>query len=235
MAFVVDKTVYDMFPGLLLVVCSGRNLDNETEKPNIQQALKNVQIQLRNSWEYANPQSHPKIEAWRRAFKQIGVSGQKFPSSIEAFCRRILSGREIPSINPLVNFYNLISIRNLVTSGGWDIDNIHGENIFLKLTTGGEPFIELGQKIPIYVEAGEVSYTDAKELITRHIVWRQSETAKIVTTTKNFFLVAEILPDVGREVAEFVEKSFIDGIEEYFNIKVKSAILDIQCLRWEWD
>ncbi len=235
MAFIVDEALCQMFPDIQLVVSYGQGLDNETPKPSIQQALKDIQNQLRNTWEYQNPQSHPYINAWRQAFKNIGLSAKKFPSSIEALCRRVLSGGEISNINPFVDFYNSISLKYIVPVGGWDIDDIRGEDIFLRLTKGGEPFTELGQSSPIYAEAGEVSYTDSEELITRHFVWRQSETGKIVTTTKNFFLVSEILPEAGKEVAEKVEKAFVDGLREHFGIEAKSAILNASSLRWDWD
>src|SRR5919198_1016425 len=123
MDFMIDEVIWTMFPGLRLVVAVGNHLDNEERRPAIEEALQNTQRELKENWRYANPQVHPSIAAWREAFKVMGVSGKQFAA-----------------INPLVNFYNAMSLRYLVPAGGWDIDNISGSSLFLKLTRGGEPF-----------------------------------------------------------------------------------------------
>ncbi|MDP8946327.1 MAG: hypothetical protein M3N03_10425 [Actinomycetota bacterium] len=40
----------------------------------------------------------------------MGVSGRKFPSSIEDLLRRAFKGGEPLRINPLVDFYNAVSL-----------------------------------------------------------------------------------------------------------------------------
>jgi DNA/RNA-binding domain of Phe-tRNA-synthetase-like protein len=235
MAFLIDKSIWELFSGMHLVVASGRNLDNETDKPAVKQFLSDVQEELRSGWRYQNAQSHPFIDTWRQAFKRMGISSKKFPSSIEALCRRVLSGGVVININPFVDFYNAISLQHLVPAGGWDIDDIYGEHIFLRLTQGGERFTELGQWNATSVEPGEVSYTDSDELITRHFVWRQSETGKIDPTTKRFFFVSEILPELGRDVAEQVRQTFVEGFAAYFGTPVTAAILPPKTLQWDWE
>jgi DNA/RNA-binding domain of Phe-tRNA-synthetase-like protein len=42
----------------------------------------------------------------------MGVSGRKFPSSIEALLRRAFKGGEPLRINPLVDFYNAVSLES---------------------------------------------------------------------------------------------------------------------------
>lgn len=219
---------------MLLVVAAGTGLDNETQRPTIQHKLEEAQAKLKESWSHPNAQSHPHIAAWRQAFQRMGVSGKNYPSAIEALARRVLTGREIALINPFVDLYNAISLSHVVPVGGWDTDDLQGGDILLRLTTGAEPFTELGRSDSTVAAPGEVSYMDAEELITRHFVWRQAERAKVVPTTTSFFLVSEILPEVGRGVAETVQRSFVDSLQEHFNIRPKSAILDSSTARWEF-
>lgn len=234
MAFLIEDAIWEMFPGMLLVVAAGTGLDNVAERPAIRQKLEVAQAQLKEGWQYPNAQSHPHIAAWRQAFQKMGVSGKNYPSAIESLARRVLTGREVALINPFVDLYNAISLSYVVPVGGWDTDDLQGGDILLRLTTGGEPFTELGQSSSTPASAGEVSYMDAEQLITRHFVWRQAERAKIVPTTTSFFLVSEILPEVGRSVAENVQRSFVDSLQEHFNISPKSAILDSSTTRWEF-
>lgn len=234
MAFIIDKAIWELFPGMLLVVASGRDLNNEGENPAVRQLLQDAQAELKENWQHPNAQSHPHIAAWRQAFQRMGVSGKNYPSAIESLARRVLSGREVAHINPLVDLYNAISLRHVVPVGGWDTDEMQGGDILLRLTKGGEPFTELGHSEPTAAAAGEVSYTDAEELITRYFVWRQSERAKIDPKTKNFFLISEILPEVGREVAERVRHNFVEALQPFFGVEPISAILDSGTSRWEF-
>ncbi len=92
----------------------------------------------------------------------------------------------------------------------------------------------LGQSHATFAVAGEISYADSAELVTRHFVWRQSERAKITSQTRNFFLVSEILPEVGMEIAENVQRAFVKGLRNHFGIEPKSAILDSTYSTWDF-
>jgi DNA/RNA-binding domain of Phe-tRNA-synthetase-like protein len=233
MTLIIQPEIFDRFPGMLLPAAVADGIDNRGPHPEVEQRLTEVCASLEKNWEYPNAQSHPYIKAWREAFRRMGLSGKRFPSSIEAMVRRVISGRGMPHINPLVDFYNAISLHHVVPAGGWDLDGVGGD-IHLRITDGGEPFAELGKGKTVRVEAGEVSYTDAEEVITRHFVWRQSEKGKTGPETSRVFLIAEILPEAGREVAQQVEADFVEGLERYFGMKAKSAVLTADTLRWEW-
>jgi len=182
--FSVRDDVWHRFPGLLLVVAVARDLDNSDPNPAVLQELRDAEHHLKGSWEFPNAQSHPRIKAWRDAFRQLGLSGKEYPSSIEALARRVLSGGNVPDINPVVNCYNARSLRYLVPAGGWDVAGLPGGTIVLGLTTGTEQFRELGSAAATPVGRGEVSYLAADTVITRHFVWRQSETAKVTPATR---------------------------------------------------
>jgi DNA/RNA-binding domain of Phe-tRNA-synthetase-like protein len=234
MGFAVDQRVYDLFPGLTLVVVVARGVDNEKPHPAIRQVLTETCANLRDTWTFPNAQSHPYVKAWRHAFQVMGASGKEFRSSIEALTRRALAGRGLPNINPVVDFYNSVSLKYLVPAGGWDLDDISGGEITLRVTSGGELFTALGEQQAESVEAGEVAYADKDRVITRHFVWRQAEKGKIKPETENLFLISEILPEVGMSVARDVERALVNGLGEYFGTRAQSAILTSDRLRWDW-
>lgn len=224
MNFSVSQDIWKLFPGLLLVVAKAENLNNHDGNGAIYDELQSATESLKSNWSYAGGvNEHPHIAAWRDNLRRIGVNPNKFPCAIESLCRQVLKGRNLPDINPIVNFYNGLSLKYVVPVGGWSIDS--DKEIYLRLTTDGETFTELGQNEPVPVAAGEITYATENHLVTRHFVWRQSEHAKITEKTNSAFLVAEILPEVGEVVARQVEEAFAADIARFFDVSVQTFIL----------
>ncbi|MGH9969625.1 MAG: hypothetical protein ACREBG_17775, partial [Pyrinomonadaceae bacterium] len=121
MSFHIEQQIWDAFPGMLLVVAHGRNLDNSFKRPHLEDSLRRISSRLKSEWVYPNAQSHPYVSAWRQSLKRVGVSPANYPCAIESLCRLALSGRELHSINPLVDFYNLQSLEHISPVGGWDV------------------------------------------------------------------------------------------------------------------
>jgi DNA/RNA-binding domain of Phe-tRNA-synthetase-like protein len=241
MAFIIESKVWNLFAGMRLVVGVGHGLINTPDtSPNVLGELRTTEEALKASWVHENAQSHPKIAIWREAFQQNGVSGKKFPSSIEALTRRVVGGGSLPDINPLTNFYNSLSLKHLVPAGAWDIDALSGGDIILRVSKKGDRFCELGCSEYLSMEEGEVCYADHKELITRHFVWRQSEKAKITTTTKSFFFVSELIPMEGEDAAEIDERAeqlkcaLQKDCLSLFHISLQVDILSLPTDRWDW-
>jgi DNA/RNA-binding domain of Phe-tRNA-synthetase-like protein len=235
MSFLIEKSIWEQFPEMLLVVAYADGIDNHVDNAAVAEALQQVQQEVTEGWAYPNAQSHPFIAAWRSTFRQaMNLKGGDFPSSIEALVKRVLSGRGLFSINPLVNFYNVVSLRHVVPVGGWDVDGMIGGNIHLRHTRAAETFHELGATDAVSVNAGEVCYADEAALITRHFVWRQSEEAKVTSETRRLFLVSEILPAAGRTVATEVSQEFLTGMRKYFGVDAQVSILQTGEERWDW-
>lgn len=233
MGFQVESQIWDVFPKMSLVVAHGQGLDNSFDRPEISEHLRAVTARLKAEWGYPNAQSHPRVAPWRLHLKRAGISSANYPCAIESLSRQVISGRQIHDINPLVNFYNLVSLENISPVGGWDVGG--GRSIALRHTKADEPFAELGKAETVFVNAGEISYSDGQEILTRHFVWRQSERAKITHQTEEFFLVSEVLPELGLEAARRIEQSFVDGAQKYFGVRVKTAVLEAGTEEWSFN
>lgn len=223
MIFSVSSDIWALFPGMLLVVAKVDKLDNAGPNPLLYDELIKTGENTRANWGYDDLKLHPFIAAWRDNLRRVGVNPGDFPCAIESLCRQVLKGRQLPDINPVVNFYNMLSVRNVVPVGGWSVDA--DNEIQLRLTEAGEPFTALGKNEPELVAAGEIAYATENRLVTRHFVWRQAEHAKITPETKNVFLIAEILAEAGRDIAERVEQEFRTELESRFNVRATTAIL----------
>ena len=230
MRLVVDEAIWERFPNLRVILVWAGGIDNRTERPGLDRELERTMATLREGWTHPSPQAHPYIAAWREAIKSTGFSGKKFPSSIEALARRVLSGKGLGSINPLVDFYNRVSLEHLVPAGGWDLEGLSdgrggGADLRLALTAGGERFRALGADEAVGVEPGEAAYLYGDRVVTRHFVWRQSDRGKLTHATSRVLLISECLGAVSDDVARAVEEDLADGLARHFGVEPRSVVL----------
>jgi DNA/RNA-binding domain of Phe-tRNA-synthetase-like protein len=219
MKFKVASEVFELFPGLKLPVAVAEGIHPTTDAPGIETMwLRSWEEATRTAADHQNPQSHPRVAPWREAMTAMGVSGRKFPSSIEALLRRAFKGGEPPRINPLVDFYNAISLRHVVPAGGFDLEDIDGA-LELRLTRQEDTFQPLDGSSEVGVEPGEVAYASGNEILTRYFVWKQSLKGLLDESTRSLFLVSEVLGEVESEggVANAVLTDFADGLRCYFD------------------
>lgn len=226
MNFVIAPDIFALFPGLRLVVAVAYGVDNATARPA-------VDAEWTAAWSaasaaaaaYGNAQSHPRIVPWRERWRAMGVSSKAFPTSIENIVRRALKGGEPFRINPLVDFYNAVSLAHVVPAGGFDLADIRGP-LELRLSRDGDTFIALGEEDAVAVPPGEVTYADGATVLTRHFVWRQARTGLITAATRDVFLVSELLGEVGVAVADAVAADFETGLSTFFGVRPHLALLD---------
>jgi len=202
-------------------------VDNSHSFKEIDHLLIQAVEELKKNFVVDKAQDHPGIKPWRTAFSKLGISGSKFPSSIESMARRILKGDPFPKINPLVDLYNSISLRYLVPMGGHDLDTLEG-NIHLRFTEGWEPFTPMGGEETLIVAKGELVYCDDREVLTRNWVWRQCEKDKVTERTKNIFIPIDVLGEVGRERAGEIIFELSQLIPKYLGGSFFSAILTVE-------
>jgi len=213
---IVASEVFELFPGLRLPVAVAEGIHPTTDAPGIETMWQQSwEEAARTASDYRSPQSHPRVAPWRGAMSAMGVSGRRFPSSIEALLRRAFKGGE-PKL--LVDFYNAISLRHVVPAGGFDLEEVDGA-LELRLTRLGDTFQPLDSSSEVSVEPGEVAYASGNEILTRYFVWKQSRKALLDESTRSLLLVSEVLGEVesGSCVADAVLEDFADGLRRYFN------------------
>ena len=225
----IDKTIFELFPGMKIVTAVANGLGTANVNAIADELDTAWQNAAREAVKYENPQSHPNIAPWGERMKAAGAPRKKFPSSIEALTRRAGKGGEPVRIGPLVDFYNAISLRYLVPAGGFDIDDLR-YGLELRLSRDGDTFKGLDDDEVINLPAGEVSYADGKDIVTRHFVWKQSRRAMITPESKNIFFISEVLGELPFDLVEDVHRAFVEGIKRHFNVEARMNILDSQNL-----
>jgi DNA/RNA-binding domain of Phe-tRNA-synthetase-like protein len=224
MRFTIQKELFDKLPDLTIGVVVATGLDNIQPSKEVDDLLTQHVEEMTKGFNVEKAQDHPRIKPWRTAFSKVGISGSKFPSSIESMARRILKGDPFPKINPLVNLYNSVSLKYLVPMGGHDMDTLKGD-IHLQFAEGWEPFTPMGGGETTVVPKGELVYRDDEEVLTRNWVWRQCEKDKATERTRNIFIPIDVLGEVGEERAVEIIWDLSILIPRYLRGKIFSALL----------
>lgn len=166
-----------------------------------------------------------------RYIKEYSLAMKKFKTkkgakaSIEAMASRILKGHILGSINPLVDIYNVICLKNLVTCGGEDIDKIEGDMV-LCFAKGDEEFIPLGEEENKPPKEGELIYRDDKGAVVRGWLWREADRTKITENTKNALLYMELIDENRKEEFRKIVKDLEELVIQELGGQCKSAIID---------
>ena len=234
MDFSVEPDVFTRFPGMRLAVVVARDIDNGAERPEVSLAWSEAWAAAASTLApYGNAQSHPRVVAWRQRFQANGVSMRHFPTSIEALLRRAMKGGAPFRINPLVDFYNSVSLRHAVPVGGFDLDRVRGP-LAVRLTRDGDTFAALDAEGAVPVPEGEVAYATGSTILTRQLMWRQARDGLIHPETRTVFLVSESLPDCGPGLAEAVLDELGAGLRRSFGATTHSFVVDAATAHVSW-
>ena len=106
--------------------------------------------------------AHPPEEtgAVRMMYKQLGLDPTKTRPSSEALLRRVRKGNPLPRINSMVDVCNWCSLELQLPYGLYDLSNVEGETIELRLGREGESYAGI-RKDEVHV-AGRMCLADAR-------------------------------------------------------------------------
>ncbi len=85
-----------------------------------------------------------KIRATRAGYKALGKDPARYRGSAEALLRRILSGKNFPQINAVVDIINLVSVESRLPIGLYDLANVRG-SIAFRPGRAGETYKGIGK------------------------------------------------------------------------------------------
>ncbi|MDK0887468.1 B3/4 domain-containing protein [Clostridium perfringens] len=224
--FIIEDDFWELFPNAKIGIITCNGIDNTIKDENqykdmISQGEKEALNHLPNE-EFS---SNEVIKVWRDAFKKFKTK-KGARSSIEALLKRVSTGKELGTINPLVDIYNSISLKYAMPCGGEDMDKFIGD-IRLTKATGDESFITLGSDKSEPPYEGEIVYKDDEGAICRCWNWRESVRTMLTEDTKNAFLCIELVDENREKDFENALKELSQLVEENLGGKSEISILHI--------
>jgi DNA/RNA-binding domain of Phe-tRNA-synthetase-like protein len=194
----VHEEIFRAFPEIRIGVAAFRGVDNAGERPALTELLRAAEGEAAARIGAAPVFEHPRVVPWREAYRAFGAKPKDHPSSIENLLRRVVRGQRLPVVNPLVDLYNVVSLRHLLPVGGEDLAAVEGD-VELRFAGTDEPAVRLlGEPEARPPRPGEVIYADHLGALCRRWNWKEADRTKLTAATTRGFLVVEALPPAGR-------------------------------------
>ena len=200
--FSYHQQVLARFPTIRAGVVHADGLVNGPSPDHLQKVFEEQQAVSLARF-HGTPMSEiPSIVAWRRTFSAFGVKPTRYRNAAEALIRRLTKAGDIPSINPLVDIANLVSVRYGLPVAAMDQARVAG-SITVRFATGDERFDDLGSSMTTSPEVGEVIFVDRVGAVAaRRWCWRQSaQSATGPDTVEALFTVEGHHEDAEEDVA----------------------------------
>lgn len=129
------------------------------------------------------------IIGYRELHKNIGINDKSLIASPESLIKILFKHKTLRPINFIVDTYNYVAIKNRVSIGAHDTNNIYG-NVRLCFTNGDEHFVPLGKKASQAINKGEYCYIDdANEILCRLDCRQCDKTKTTVDTNSCLFII----------------------------------------------
>lgn len=226
MEFRIDPALFGKYPELHVGLLVCKDVKNSVPSPEIAILLRDAETKIRAK--FPDPEAlktHSAIAAWQEVHRAFGSNPNKYPSSIHALTKRVSKGGVLPTINPLVDLYNVISLRHMVPVGGEDLEKCRGD-ITLTLAVGTESFTPLGGSENEPPDPGEVIYKDDEGVLCRKFNWREAARTALTEQTTNAVLVIEAVPPTTRAELETALKELQELVMRFCGGTVESGVLE---------
>lgn len=174
----------------------------------------------------------PEIQAWRRAFSQMGLKPTQYRSAAEALLRRFRKEDSLPALHPLVDLCNAVSLAYALPVAVIDLDRVT-DFIQVRHADGDEDYEAFSGETE-HPEPGEIIFVDAaRQVHARRWTFRQSRRSTVSNATRRALVISEGLhATAGTDIA-----ALFDALEAELQtagfIPLRRACLSAEAPRWE--
>ncbi len=193
MQLVIDDAIrarYELCIGLAAIV-DVRPVAKEPLEPEISA----VEATLRARYELSTLKDIRVLRLQRDFFWHMGIDPTKVRPASEALLRRILMGRGLPRISPIVDAYNLASVQTLLTFSVFDLKRIVPP-LLLRFAHAGETVHLIGGRLK-RLKGKEMVLCDSGKILCVY-VHGDTEHTKVTAATKDLLLVAYGIPGISK-------------------------------------
>jgi len=222
MKFIIDKPVFEKLPGAVFGAVVA-HVDNRKIIPEISELLMTQVAVSCAEMGGGNLKEHPYILPYREAFAALSVNPNKFMCSIEALCKRVQKGNGLPSVNPVVDLGNAVSLKYMLPMGAHDLGKMDAD-FMVRFSEPDDRFTPFGSEETEIPDPGELVYVSGNTVKTRRWIWRQSEEGKIDETSSHIlFPIDGFVPDLERIFT--AQDELVSLIGKYFGVAAKKGLL----------
>lgn len=200
----IDSELKAHFPDLSVNIIQIKEVKIQKKNSELEKLKVEIMRQVREEYNLESLKDQQTFRAYRDFFWKVGIDPTKNRPAAEALIRRILGGRTIPSINSLVDAYNLASIKSRIALATFDKDKLRGD-LCMRFAKEGEQFWGIGMEKPLILKGGEIVVTDNENLIAVY-PYRDADNTKVTEETKNVTIIVCGAPGITEETLEFASQ-----------------------------
>lgn len=200
----VESALTAEFPGLRVVEMELTGLSVTRSDPRLEAMKQQVAEETRSRRKGLDElKDEPIFRAYRDFYWKVGVDPTKIRPAGEALARRVLAGKPVPTINTLVDAYNLVSLTTSVAIAAFDSAHVSPPALTMRKARPEECFLGIGMDRPMALHGHEVVIDDEDrhELIAVY-PYRDAEKSKITEATRGALLLMCGVPGIGDEALE---------------------------------
>ena len=213
MSLKIDSKLKTRFPDLTVLTLRIKGVQIQKRGAELEKFKVEVMRQVRNDYNLDSVKDHPTFRAYRDFFWSIKIDPTKIRPAAEALIRRILAGKPLPSINTLVDAYNLASIKSRIAIATFDADKLEGD-LLMRFAEEGEQFYGIGMKKPLILKGGEIVVSDDKKLIAVY-PYRDADNTKVTEETENIMMLVCGVPGIPKENLENASRVALEYITRF--------------------
>lgn len=158
-----------------------------------------VEAELKSSYSIDEVKDVRTIRMQRDFFWRMGVDPTKVRPASEALLRRILLNKGLPRVSPIVDAYNIASVKTLLTFSAFDRAKINPP-LSVRFSREGEAVVLIGNRKK-KLTGKELVLTDSAKVLCVYVHGDVDET-KITDATTDVLLVAYGIPGLSHDELE---------------------------------
>ncbi|WP_440465581.1 B3/4 domain-containing protein [Pseudomonas sp. YH-1] len=169
------------------------------------------------------------LAAWAEVFRRFGAKPQRTPCSAEALRKRALRDGSLPSIDPVVDLYNAISVQFAIPVGGENLAAYVGTPS-LTIAGGSEAFDTMKDGAPAHEspDAGEVIWRDEIGVTCRRWNWRQGVRTRLDAEAQRMWFILESLPEMPLKALHEAGDQLVAGLQAMMP-GARAEVLLVEC------
>lgn len=208
-----SEELKNRYPDLQALITLVEEVEVNEKSDELEELKKEVYQEVRSEYEIDVLKDVSTFRAYRDFFWDIDLDPTKTRPASEALVRRILQGKELPSINTLVDAYNLASVTTEVPLAAFDYRTLEGD-LELRFAEEGEEFLGIGMDKPTVLDGGEIVVSDSEKLVAIY-PYRDSEETKITGDTDAVLLMVCGVPGVNESKLSRAEETMFDYVKRF--------------------
>ncbi|MGQ9718297.1 MAG: B3/B4 domain-containing protein [Nitrososphaerales archaeon] len=193
----ISPDLSERFTGLQALIVHIKGIKVEKGSIELEDFKEKIIKEVKEKYDIESLKDVQILRAYRDFFWRVGIDPTKVRPAAEALIRRILGGKSMPSINNVVDAYNLASIKTEIALAAFDEDKTQG-NLIIRFAIKGEKFLGIGMEEPKELQGGEIVVSDDVKLVAIY-PYRDADESKLDEKTRNVLLMVCGVPGISKE------------------------------------